>query len=130
MRTRRRDQERRGPDAFGWTPEDLRSAYAADGSGPYRYAPDGAGPFSYDPDGSGPWLVGPSGTSAAGGSASGWAPRVRGSGNARRRLGTAVVTGTLTLAVTIGSVGLVVHGHGVHRDAETVIHMSEQLTRG
>jgi len=46
---------RQTPDDFGWTAEDLRSAYASDGSGPYRYAPDGSGPFSYDPDGSGPF---------------------------------------------------------------------------
>ena len=45
---------RQTPDDFGWTAEELRSAYASDGSGPYRYAPDGSGPFSYDPDGSGP----------------------------------------------------------------------------
>ncbi|MCJ1715270.1 hypothetical protein [Curtobacterium sp. VKM Ac-2922] len=80
---------RRRPEDFGWTAEDLRSAWAADGSGPFRYAPDGSGPFSYDPDGSGPWLVG--------------TPRMR-------RIGSVAVRGALAVAavaVVAGSVALI-----------------------
>ncbi|OIH95510.1 hypothetical protein [Curtobacterium sp. MCBA15_001] len=77
---------RRRPEDSGWTVEDLRSAWAADGSGPFRYAPDGSGPYSYDPDGSGPWLV--------------EAPR-------RRRPWSVVGSGALALAVVVGSVALI-----------------------
>lgn len=80
---------RRRPEDFGWTAEDLRSAYASDGSGPFRYAPDGSGPFSYDPDGSGPWLV--------------ESPRPR-------RIGSLAVRGALAVAavaVVAGSVAVI-----------------------
>ncbi|MBT1545682.1 hypothetical protein [Curtobacterium aurantiacum] len=96
---------RQTPDDFGWRAEDLRSAYASDGSGPYRYAPDGSGPFSYDPDGSGPWLVGPEPR----GSARRFAPRQRGSRSRRRRVGTACTAGALALVLAVGSVSVVAH---------------------
>jgi len=96
---------RRTPQDFGWSAEDLRSAYAVDGSGPYRYAPDGSGPFSYDADGSGPWLVGPE---PARGLAR-FAPRQRGSRSRLRRVGSAVTAGTLALVLAVGSVAVVAH---------------------
>jgi hypothetical protein len=94
---------RQTPSDFGWTAEDLRSAYAVDGSGPYRYAPDGSGPLSYDEDGSGPWLVGPEPRRGV----ARFAPRDRGSGSRLRRIGTAVTAGTLALVLAVGSVAVV-----------------------
>ncbi|MFS0728685.1 hypothetical protein ABC270_01245 [Curtobacterium sp. 1P10AnD] len=96
---------RRTPEDFGWAAEDLRSAYAVDGSGPYRYAPDGSGPFSYGVDGSGPWLVGPE---PAQGIAR-FAPRQRGAGSRLRRIGTACTAGALALVLAVGSVAAVAH---------------------
>ncbi len=83
----------------GWTPDDLRSAYAVDGSGPWRYAPDGSGPWSYDDDGSGPWLTGPATSRRS-------SPVRRGRRGARR-LGAALTAGTLALGLTLGSVAVV-----------------------
>lgn len=94
---------RRRPEDSGWTAEDLRSAYASDGSGPFRYAPDGSGPYSYDPDGSGPWLVGPE---PARGIAR-FAPRSRGSASRLRRIGSAVTAGALVLTLAVGSIAVV-----------------------
>ncbi|MFZ6991844.1 hypothetical protein ACO0E1_08100 [Curtobacterium sp. RRHDQ66] len=94
---------RRTPEDFGWTAEDLRSAFASDGSGPFRYAPDGSGPFSYDADGSGPWLVGP--VPARGLAV--FAPRNRGSASRLRRIGTACAAGALALTLIAGSVAVV-----------------------
>jgi hypothetical protein len=96
-----------GPEAFGWTPADLRSAYAFDGTGPYLYAPDGVGPFSYERDGSGPFLVGPSGSHPS------WAPPAR-RRSRRRRLGTALAGGALALALAVTSVGLVADASAFH----------------
>ncbi|MBF4614450.1 hypothetical protein [Curtobacterium sp. VKM Ac-1376] len=96
---------RQTPEDSGWTAEDLRSAYASDGSGPYRYAPDGSGPFSYDPDGSGPWLVGPEPR----GGGRGFAPRQRGSRSRLRRIGTACTAGALALVIAVGSVSVIAH---------------------
>ncbi|WP_263089332.1 hypothetical protein [Curtobacterium sp. RIT-PI-V] len=93
------------PEDFGWTAEDLRSAYASDGSGPYRYAPDGSGPFSYDVDGSGPWLVGPEPRRGL----ARFAPRDRGGRSRLRRVGTAVSAGALALVLAVGSVAVVAH---------------------
>jgi hypothetical protein len=113
---------RQTPEDFGWSAEDLRSAYAVDGSGPHRYAPDGSGPFSYDEDGSGPWLVGPSPRQGSARSA----PRGRGSGSPLRRIGTAVTGGALALVLAVGSVAVVAHvvppHHGVSASA---IHTGE-----
>jgi len=97
--------QRQTPSDFGWSAEDLRSAYAVDGSGPYRYAPDGSGPFSYDEDGSGPWLVGPEprrGTTR-------FAPRARSGTGRLRRIGTALTAGTLAVVLAAGSVAVVAH---------------------
>lgn len=94
---------RRRPEDSGWAAEDLRSAYASDGSGPFRYAPDGSGPWSYDPDGSGPWLVGPTPVRGTGR----FAPRDRGSASRLRRVGSALAAGALVLTLTVGSVALV-----------------------
>jgi hypothetical protein len=80
----------------GWTPDDLRSAYAVDGSGPWRYAPDGSGPWSYDDDGSGPWLIVPASS-----------PVHRGHARRARRLRAALTAGTLALGLTLGSVAVV-----------------------
>jgi hypothetical protein len=102
---------RRTPEDFGWSAEDLRSAYAVDGSGPYRYAPDGSGPFSYDDDGSGPWLVGPTPRRGL----ARFAPRERGSNSRLRRIGTAVTAGTLALVLAVGSVAIVEHTAPPHR---------------
>lgn len=101
---------RQTPEDFGWTAEDLRSAYAVDGSGPYRYAPDGSGPFSYDVDGSGPWLVGPE---PARGIAR-FAPRQRGARSRLRRMGTACAAGALALVLAVGSVAAVAHAAPTH----------------
>jgi hypothetical protein len=118
---------RRTPEDFGWTADDLRSAYAADGSGPYRYAPDGAGPFSYDPDGSGPWSVGleardPSATPVP------FSPRSRGSWSRGRRIARSVVGGAVALVLVAGSVGLVVDRHlpSTDRPTAAVLHSSAQ----
>lgn len=94
---------RHRPQDYGWTAEDLRSAYASDGSGPYRYAPDGSGPFSYDPDGSGPWLVGPDPVRGF----ARFAPRNRGSASGLRRIGTAITAGALALTLVAGSLAFV-----------------------
>jgi hypothetical protein len=104
MRARRKHQQ--GPEAFGWTPADLRSAYAHDGTGPYLYGPDGAGPFSYDTDGSGPFLVGPEGPHPS------WAPPA--GRRSRRRFGTAMIGGALALAIAATSIGVVADAHLVH----------------
>ncbi|MDR6169600.1 MULTISPECIES: hypothetical protein [unclassified Curtobacterium] len=113
---------RQTPEDFGWSAEDLRSAYAVDGSGPYRYAPDGSGPFSYDEDGSGPWLVGPTPRRGL----ARFAPRDRGSGSRLRRIGTAVTAGTLALVLAAGSVAVVAHvlppHHAVNASA---VHSAE-----
>jgi hypothetical protein len=116
-RSRRTTAEQRGPESFGWTPADLRSAYAFDGTGPYLYAPDGAGPFSYDVDGSGPYLVGPDEPKRP------WSPRSRGSAHHRRRLGTAMTGGALALVLAVGSIGAVVAGP-LHHHPETVTQAS------
>ncbi len=114
-------RERRTPADFGWTADDLRSAYAVDGSGPHRYAPDGAGPFSYDPDGSGPWLVGPEPRRGA----ARFAPRSRRSGSRLRRLGTTVTAGALALVLAVGSVALVAHHAPPHPGVQaSVVHSS------
>lgn len=94
---------RQTPEDLGWTAEDLRSAYASDGSGPFRYAPDGSGPFSYDEDGSGPWLVGPEPRRGL----ARFAPRQRGTRSRLRRIGTGVTGGVLALVLVAGSVALV-----------------------
>jgi hypothetical protein len=94
---------RQRPEDFGWSAEDLRSAYASDGSGPYRYAPDGSGPFSYDPDGSGPWLVGPEPTTGI----ARFAPRGRRRASRLRRIGTAITAGALALTLVGGSIAIV-----------------------
>ena len=94
---------RQRPEDHGWTAEDLRSAYASDGSGPYRYAPDGSGPFSYDPDGSGPWLVGPDPVRGI----ARFAPRNRRSATRLRRIGTAIAAGALALTLVAGSLAFV-----------------------
>ncbi|WP_439693093.1 hypothetical protein ACRQ4B_02295 [Curtobacterium sp. SP.BCo] len=99
---------RQTPEDFGWSAEDLRSAYAVDGSGPFRYAPDGSGPFSYDEDGSGPWLVGPEPQRGAARSA----PRGHGSGPRLRRIGTTAAAGSLALVLAVGSVAVVAAEHG------------------
>jgi hypothetical protein len=114
MRARRKIQQ--GPGAFGWTPADLRSAYAYDGTGPFLYAPDGCGPFSYESDGSGPFLVGPEGPHPS------WAPPA--ARRPRRRLGTAMVGGALALAIAATSIGVVVDAHLVHPHPE---HTSAQV---
>lgn len=106
--------QRQTPSDFGWSAEDLRSAYAVDGSGPYRYAPDGSGPFSYDEDGSGPWLVGPAPRRGL----ARFAPRERGSGSRLRRIGTAVTAGTLALVLAVGSVAVVAHTAPPHRTVD------------
>lgn len=93
------------PEDFGWSAEDLRSAYAVDGSGPYRYAPDGSGPFSYDADGSGPWLVGPDPRSGP----TRFAPRRRRGRAGLRRIGSACAAGTLALGLVVGSVAALAH---------------------
>ncbi len=105
---------RQTPEDFGWTAEDLRSAYAVDGSGPYRYAPDGSGPFSYDADGSGPWLVGPE---PARGLAR-FAPRERRGHGRLRRIGTAVAAGTLAVVLAVGSVAVVADAAPSHGTVE------------
>lgn len=113
---------RRTPEDFGWTAEDLRSAYAVDGSGPYRYAPDGSGPFSYGADGSGPWLVGPE---PARGIAR-FAPRQRGAGSRLRRIGTACTAGALALVLAVGSVAAVAHtAPPRHRVEASAVHSSD-----
>lgn len=96
---------RQTPEEFGWTAEDLRSAYASDGSGPYRYAPDGSGPFSYDVDGSGPWLVGPEPRRGR----ARFAPRDRSGRGRLRRIGTACTAGALALVLAVGSVTVIAH---------------------
>ncbi|MBF4626569.1 MULTISPECIES: hypothetical protein [Curtobacterium] len=112
---------RQTPDDFGWTAEDLRSAYASDGSGPYRYAPDGSGPFSYDPDGSGPWLVGPEPRR----STKRFAPRQRGSRSRLRRIGTACTAGALALVLAVGSVSVVAHAAPPHPSVQaSAVHGS------
>ncbi|MGN8049215.1 hypothetical protein ACTJKO_05955 [Curtobacterium sp. 22159] len=108
---------RRTPEDFGWSAEDLRSAYAVDGSGPYRYAPDGSGPFSYDEDGSGPWLVGPSPRRGL----ARFAPRERCAGSRLRRIGTAVTAGSLALVLAVGSVALVAHVAPPHHGVDAAV---------
>ncbi|ROP72529.1 hypothetical protein [Curtobacterium sp. PhB115] len=105
---------RQTPEDFGWTAEDLRSAYASDGSGPYRYAPDGSGPFSYDADGSGPWLVGPEPRRGL----ARFAPRDRASRSRLRRIGTACTAGALALVLAVGSVAVVAHTVPPHHAVE------------
>ncbi len=105
---------RQTPADFGWSAEELRSAYAVDGSGPYRYAPDGSGPFAYDEDGSGPWLVGP----APGRGRPRSAPWGRRSRAGLRRLGTTVTAGALALVLAVGSVAVVAHAAPAHRDVQ------------
>ncbi|SDQ11942.1 hypothetical protein SAMN02800687_0409 [Curtobacterium sp. UNCCL20] len=113
---------RQTPSDFGWSPEDLRSAYAVDGSGPYRYAPDGSGPFSYDADGSGPWLVGPSPRRGF----ARFAPRERGPASRLRRIGTAVTGGALALVLAAGSVAVVAHVVPPHHGVEaSAVHSPE-----
>ncbi|WP_152998053.1 hypothetical protein [Curtobacterium luteum] len=113
---------RRTPEDFGWTAEDLRSAYAVDGSGPYRYAPDGSGPFSYDADGSGPWLVGPDPTRGI----ARFAPRQRGAGSRLRRLGTACAAGALAVVLAVGSVAAVAHTvPAQHRVDASAVHSTD-----
>lgn len=114
--------QRRAPEDFGWSAEDLRSAYAVDGTGPYRYAPDGSGPFSYDEDGSGPWLVGPEPRRGR----PRYAPRDRGSGSRSRRIGTAVTAGALALVLAVGSVAVVAHVAPPHHGVEAAsVHSPE-----
>ncbi|WFR67428.1 hypothetical protein P9139_02360 [Curtobacterium flaccumfaciens] len=114
--------QRQTPSDFGWSAEDLRSAYAVDGSGPYRYAPDGSGPFSYDEDGSGPWLVGPEPRRGL----ARFAPRDRGTGSRWRRIGTAVTAGTLALVLAVGSVAVVAHIAPPHRGVNaSAVHSGE-----
>lgn len=108
------------PEDLGWTADDLRSARAADGSGPYRYAPDGSGPFSYDEDGSGPWLVGPDPGRETGRSAP-TQRRPRG----RSRTRSAIAAGTLALVLTVGSVAVVANVDQEHPSMQaSVVHPS------
>jgi len=110
---------RRTPEDLGWRAEDLRSAYAVDGSGPYRYAPDGSGPFSYDTDGSGPWLVGPT----PGRGSTRFAPRARRTVRGPGRIRAAVASGALAVVLAVGSVTIVAHAAPVHGGVEaTAVH--------
>jgi hypothetical protein len=113
---------RQTPEEFGWTAEDLRSAYASDGSGPYRYAPDGSGPFSYDVDGSGPWLVGPEPRRGP----ARFASRDRSGRGRLRRIGTACTAGALAFVLAVGSVAVIAHAAPPHPSVQaSVLHSGE-----
>lgn len=103
---------RQTPEEFGWTAEDLRSAYASDGSGP----------FSYDVDGSGPWLVGPEPERGR----ARFAPRDRSGRGRLRRIGTACTAGALTLVLAVGSVAVIAHSAPPHAAVQAgVVHSAD-----